>query len=1303
MRHDPPSVQEACIMLCDVSGFVRKANSHHQQHGPKVGAEKTRIWLDSVFEILLQGVEDHHGEVLQFIGDAVVARFPIERALNAARCALHIKDRCSQIQVQIKTGIAAGIYDVYRPSGTSQYSSQSIDQYPLSSTLGPAFERTLQALQWAKHSDVICDDSFLMDSKCQLSQSTEFVAEPLREGFYRLVAQTTNTQPLMATPAQLVQDLEVLNEIKLLTIVYAEVGVPDAQRMQAEWLDALCNALEPLQLEHSATLIGLCQTIKGHRFQYIMGSTKSEFNDVEIAIQMASHIREVIEQHGGAMRASIGYGHAWQGKLGGRQLKLFNAHGREVNLAARILEQAELGQIVLTEGAAQQLNDQLHVVEQGALSIKGEDRLIRIYRVPLQIEIKNQPSRKSNALYGRAHELEKVLSILSTPRPGREPCLIQITGAAGIGKSTFVGGVEQLLQRQGTHTFTLRSSPHSKLLPYSIAYPLLVELGKLYKSQTLENWILQTLSQHEELAEWVGMVGLISPLKMPGFEEAHTASPETKSKAIKKIFKALITQASADFKLLCIVEDLQWFDNASVELMTESVFTSVGLNCIYSIRTSEGNSRTSQLLDRLQNIQPTPTIVQLLPFDTLETEQFLLKWFSVAAVPMPLVNALHKLSEGNLLLICALIQSLLQDGTIRKIMLGEVEVDFRKLEQFTSLPTNMEHALQARMDTLPKPHRMVLSHCSIFKTAFSASEVQSAFQYPDLDWLIQIFAELEQQKFVRSFVSNSGEVRQTFEHQVIEQCVYERIPFEERKALHALFAEWLQSQITKPDAANRNKLTIRLAAQYDWAGQLEKALPLTQDAIRFAFEVGALDEALERIDKLVQWHENGLLPNAPRFELAQLHEKKAHAFYSQGRLQDAIAQYLKALETLGLRLNNKSVLLKQRNYLTLQLLFLKRFIPAFLQGKKQKPTAEVNLIVRTCTNLGELGFVMNKTDEGNFYLLNGVKLVEQFDVTTGDQTTAYSGCVILAQIYNNKRWMEFFKSRLYEALAKLPAGHEKLKALAHIYHRMGYVEYAAARFKRATELIEQGVEAAKLSHEFHTEVLSYQVFIFTRVAEGRFAEALDYYETYEALAKKYASKYFNVHHQYALINQRVYCLAMENRLEEARAQLNFLEKSAREFNFAHFSLVPIQRCKLMVLYREKDWSAARSQAMLLAGMLSDEILNKVYFVTCYSLPMEVLLEASVHQHPLTMDENQTLELLFKGLKRMQTSFELAKPIYLLLEAQMMMQCGKDLTKATRKIRLALEMATHTGQLVEVEKAKRLLTRANTGLVSSGLL
>ncbi|MDH4394683.1 MAG: AAA family ATPase [Limnobacter sp.] len=1281
---------EGCIVFCDVSGFVETANAHHLSFGPKIGAEKTRLWLDQVFDVILQNIENHNGQVLQFVGDAVVASFPKLHAANAALCAQQIKAQCQTIKVNVKTGIAAGPYQVFKPNlHTSPH---------VALALGQAIGEALEALKLAGASDAVCNRVFaeqLNVAQQVASTPSNFGLEPLPKDFYRIGANLSHGVLALPEAAKPGPAAVSINEIKLLTIVYIEVSLQANTREDSDWLSALCARFESIAQEHQATLSGLCQTGIGHRFQYFMGSSKSEINDVELAIQMASRIQEAAQEQSNVQsnlqvtRIAIGYGNAWQGEYGGKKVKLFHAHGREVNLAARILEHSEMGQICLTQSAVKQMNDTHHVIDQGEYTIKGESGPIRVFRVPGKHEFKPTQSSSHNPLYGRVVELAQVLELLKSHQIQQQPCLIEITGNAGIGKSTFVGGIEHALKQQGVSPIELRSSPHSKLLPYSAAYPLMQELGQLNRAASLETWLTESLAPYPALSQWLGLIGLITPLQLPLSEQANMASPEIKNQAIVQIFKALITQAVQQFKPVFVIEDLQWFDNSSVQLFTEAIFKAPGGRSIYTVRTSEGNSGTSALLDRLKQINPTTHYIQLKPFQQGETAQFLQNWFAVESVPTPLVDALHRLSEGNLLLLNALIQCMLEAGIIRKRLWAGVEVEFEKLEKFSAIPTNIEHALQARIDTLSQTHRLVLSHCSILKTAFTSEDLQAAFPHTGQESIQQIILELLAQRFIKIQPNPFGEDCFTFEHQVIEQCVYERIPFEERKALHAKFADWLESQFTETDPSVHNQLTIRLAAQYDWAGVLDKAVPLSKSAVTYAFEVGALAEASERLDKLIGWYKDGVLPNSRKLDLATLYEKKAQILYSQGRLIDALSNYIESLNALG---QKTKMPIGYNDVMGFGALYLRRYLPPFMKRRTNPPTDEANLAIRIYTTLGEVYFFRGETELGNSYLLKGAMLSEKFKITTGEQAKVYSGCVIVSQFHGFESWKKYFKQQTYKALGEIPSDIEKLRASAYTNHRIGYTEYASGHFEIAYSMMEQSVKDARLCKEYQIEILAYSCFIFIRVAQGRFAEALAVNDTYEELARKYAANYFNFFHQYVLINQRVYCLAMMGRLAEARERLSFLEKIAKEFNFAYHLRVPMERCKLMVLYQEKDWTAARSQAMHLASLLTPEILNKAYYFTCYSLAVEVLIEADAHQRPLTMDEKQTLRILFKQLKRVQKLFELAKPIYLILSAQWLIRNGRHLAKAKQQLNQALVLATQSGQQVEQAKATLLLAK-----------
>ncbi|MCZ8016189.1 MAG: AAA family ATPase [Limnobacter sp.] len=1271
------------ILICDVSEFVKIASTHRLFFGPKIGAEKTRLWLDRIFDRILNRIEQHQGQTIQFIGDAVIAYFPRLAAKSVLQCAQEIRQACGLIQAgqlarqftQVKSGIAWGPIATYQPA--------QFDDFPLSIANGQAVEQALRALQLAGPHDIVCDAATfeIMQQLGDLPGTRQ-----LGNGFYQVLPQLANQQEALAqTDLPEVPATPELNEIKLLTILYIEFYATTPEEMQPDWLDTCFTQLKALGGQYNATLIGACQTLKGLRVQLAVGHLKSEINDVELAVQLATQVQSV------STRAVIGYGHAWQGRYGGKNLKLFNAHGGEVNLAARILEKSEPGHIYLTEQARQQLNDALPLIELAEMPIKGEADPVRLFRIPKPYEANHHRELQTNALHGRSQELEQALGLLTHARAARVSCCIEITGEAGIGKSTFVRHVQATLAQQGLTTIELRANPYSRLLPYAIAFPLIVELSRLYKASTPESWLLDTFQAEPAQLEWLGLIGLITPLKLTLSELAQQARPDVRTRAIAHIFSTVLEQATKDFKLVFVIEDLQWYDSASVQLLLEELLNRKTCQNIYTIRTSADDSKTTDILARLKQLETARHPLPLMKFQAGETETFLAKWFEVSTVPSPLVEALHRLSEGNLLLLSALIQRLLQESIVRRFSNARLEIDFRRLEQFSAIPVNLEHALQARTDQLATQHRQVLAHCSIFKAAFTAQELQDAFSYPDTLELGQALQVLEERKLIRPSMSVLGQPQFRFEHQVIEQCVYDRIPFEERRKLHEKFAAWLEGQMRGAEEGVRNRLTVRLAAQYDWAGQLEKAFLLSQRAADYAFEVGALDDALQRLNKLIEWHQSGLLPGSSDLELAHWLEKKAQVYFAQGQLFDARSEYKKALSHTGHYRPMPAKVSALRIKAHLGLFYIQGLAPSWLTRPKRPATAESLLALRIYTCLSELEFFTGGGELGYLYLIHAVEILNKYTANTGDLAKAYAGCAILAQIYGNPRWTSYFIEQTHLSLNDITDEKEKLRAAAHINHRLGYMAYSSAQFELAMQLSKQSVEAARSSQEFQTEILAFSSAIMIKIAQGQFEEVLSTYQTYEELAKKYASNYFNIFHQYGLLNQRIYALAMLGRIPEAREALNFLEKIAAELNFNPVAMMAVRRCKLMLLYREQDWPAARRLALQTCKTLRVDGEEKAYLNTCISLPIEVILEAEQHGFTLNSEEETAIKQALKKLDNAQRRFQISTPIYLILKTRVLMRKSKCTLCAKRNLIKASQMAAANGQVVEQRMADRLLS------------
>ncbi len=119
LRGDVESIK-AVIWYSDLRGFTRLSEIHESQ--------QVVAWLNDYFEVVMQTIEQAHGEILKLIGDAILAIFPLatcsgrEMIPKALKVALHAnaalealnQQRLSQKLPSLEHGIALHV-------GTVQY------------------------------------------------------------------------------------------------------------------------------------------------------------------------------------------------------------------------------------------------------------------------------------------------------------------------------------------------------------------------------------------------------------------------------------------------------------------------------------------------------------------------------------------------------------------------------------------------------------------------------------------------------------------------------------------------------------------------------------------------------------------------------------------------------------------------------------------------------------------------------------------------------------------------------------------------------------------------------------------------------------------------------------------------------------------------------------------------------------------------------------------------------------------------------------------------------------------------------
>jgi class 3 adenylate cyclase len=183
---------------------------------------------------------------------------------------------------------------------------------------------------------------------------------------------------------------------KKLTVFFSDIAnfTETADSLESE---ELTNLLNQYLTEMSKVAVSHGATIDKYVGDAIMaffgdpasrGSKEDAIACVKMAIAMQQRMRELQlkwldlgSEKPFQLRIGINTGFCSVGNFGSEDRLDYTIIGNEVNLAARLQSHAEPGGILVTHGTASLIKDTIPTEEQGAVSMKGFGRPVRVYRI----------------------------------------------------------------------------------------------------------------------------------------------------------------------------------------------------------------------------------------------------------------------------------------------------------------------------------------------------------------------------------------------------------------------------------------------------------------------------------------------------------------------------------------------------------------------------------------------------------------------------------------------------------------------------------------------------------------------------------------------------------------------------------------------------------------------------------------------------------------------------------------------------------------------------------------------------------
>jgi DNA-binding SARP family transcriptional activator len=424
-------------------------------------------------------------------------------------------------------------------------------------------------------------------------------------------------------------------------------------------------------------------------------------------------------------------------------------------------------------------------------------------------------------LVGRSEELKTLLNIYGAIRTdGR---LVILEGEAGIGKTRLAGEFLGEVQRRGAAVVAARSFEGET----NLAYGPFVEALRAFDPQSsrLERIPAQVLGEAArlmpELAQRPGVSPSSGPLNSPGAQ----------SRFLESVSQVLLATCAGDPPGVLFLDDVQWSDTASLDLLTFLARRLRGrpLLLLAAWRSEQVGTghRLRRLLAELQRAG-TATLIHLSRLDRDAVADLVRA--AQGGATQDLAERLYRETEGQPFFLVEYLA-----------LLGSGE-GTESAEWF--LPGGVRDLLRSHLNRVSETAQQLLGAAAVIGRSFDFDTLREAGGRNELE-TITALEELTAQGLISEAKTSGGGLGLTFDfsHEKLRALVYEGTSLARRRLLHRRVAEALVNRARLHRETDR--LANQIARHYQLAGEESLAAEYFRRAGEYARSLFANSDALE--------------------------------------------------------------------------------------------------------------------------------------------------------------------------------------------------------------------------------------------------------------------------------------------------------------------------------------------------------------------------------------------------------------------------------------------------------------------------
>ncbi|MEY2431068.1 MAG: hypothetical protein QOC92_793 [Acidimicrobiaceae bacterium] len=875
------------MLAADLSGFT--ALSERLASLGRVGAEEVTDLLNRGFERMIALASDFGGDVLKFGGDALLIFFDgRDHTARASATAIGMRasinqplvgTRAGHVKLRMSQGIHAGEFTLFLVGAAHRELFVT----------GPGVTATIACEAAANPGEILL--SHEAASRLPAGYFADERPEGLIlrrrsfDGIWAIAAKPHGKVDLRAFVPQAQQEqiaAGVRGEHRRATIAFLRFSNTDAVIEQqgveslAAQLSASTELLHQAVEAHGVHFLATDACMDGGKFILTAGAPSSSGHDED---DMLHALRAFVDGRPPLeVRVGVHRGPVFVGDLGSPTRRTFTVMGDTVNLAARLMETAGLGQVVASRELLAQTRSRFATVRLEPFTVKGKSKLVDAAMVGRVLpDTDSVDSSAEQPFVGRATELRVLEDGLHAAQWG-EGRVIEIVGEPGMGKSRLVD--EFLRLTRPPVSLTIRGSQYLRTTPYRAVRSPLRGLGAIPGDADADE-------TGERLSQWVGEIAphLMSwlPLLAIPFDANVAPTPEAERVA-QEFRRGQLERALLDLLAIVmppagflLVEDAHWLDDASLSLIAELVRPPRRGQWLVVFTRRPGPAVT-----------PADAAAVELVLDPLGTEATV----QLAAVAADKSSSLgprdvERLAEragGNPLFVIELIAAATAQGST------------------DALPDSIDQLLTSRIDTLAPPDRLLLRDASVLGVRVDPVLLASAIGDEGL-------RSLARWEPLGSFLEADHDGSLHFRHALFQVAAYEGLSFRRRGHVHRAVG-----RVIERTAASPREVAGLLSLHFDASGDAQRAWRYSVLAGEDAAAKYANVEAAEFFDRALA---NTKSADVPHAEITRVAEAMGDRLELLSRYTEADAAYQRArkhtTDPVGVvRLLRKQGLLRER-------------------------------------------------------------------------------------------------------------------------------------------------------------------------------------------------------------------------------------------------------------------------------------------------------------------------------------------------------------------------------------------------------